>query len=133
MLPSFILSLFVGATAAAAADVPGRAHFTSHSYHETVMNRYLAIWAGDLSLVNSTFAPSLTFSGDRFPTGAHGSAQLAPFITSPGTFAGFVQQTRANFDEYRFSVQRWAGEGVNIAVRWTLEGVVGESFKAVPT
>ncbi|KAJ6780102.1 hypothetical protein PWT90_01031 [Aphanocladium album] len=134
MRASLIIGLLTSAStglAAAIKSCPG--HFTTPGYHQKIMNDYLAIWAGNLSLVNSTFAPHLTLQGDRFPTGAHGSVQLAPLVNSPEAFSGFVRQTRANFGEYGFRVQRWAGDGANVVFRWTLEGKVGKAFKAVPT
>lgn len=133
MLSSYLLTLITLPLALAAPTKCCNKAVTSHAYHEKIMNNYLNVWAGDLSLVNSTFAPALTLHGDRFPTGAHGSVQLAPMVNSSAAFAAFVQSTRSGFDKYEFAVDRWAGDGLNVVIRWILKGVIGPKFKVVPT
>lgn len=133
MLPSYLLSLAALPLALAAPAKCCNKQATSRAYHETIMNNYLNVWAGDLSLVNSTFAPALTLHGDRFPTGAHGSVQLAPLVNSSAAFAAFVQSTRSGFNKYEFAVDRWAGDGLNVVIRWILHGVIGHNFHVVPT
>lgn len=135
MFSHYINQVIVGALFATATIAtpccPGR--YTTHKHHEKVMNNYFDVWAGNISLVESTFAPVLTLQGDRFPTGAHGSIQLSPLVNSSAAFTSFVENTRSGFDDYHFKIQKWVGNGVNIVIRWTLEGKIGRNFKVVPT
>ena len=58
---------------------------------------------------------------------------IGPSVTSPAAFAGFVQQTRTGLREYNVVPQKWAGEGHDIAVRWTITVVLDDGFGNVPT
>ncbi|KAH8703604.1 hypothetical protein BGW36DRAFT_423159 [Talaromyces proteolyticus] len=97
---------------------------------ENVLNNYLSIWNGDVSRVNSTFAPVLSFHGDRFPT-SNGSRLIE--IGTADEFGAFVKSSRTGWDKYEFKVHAWTGYENQIAVRWKLEAVVGANFTIVPT
>ncbi|KAK2596248.1 hypothetical protein QQS21_006340 [Conoideocrella luteorostrata] len=134
MLLTTVISLILGALpseAVASKCCPGV--FKTHEHHARILQNYVDIWAGNLSLIDSTLAPALSLQIDRFPTGSHGSVPLAPTINSSAAFSSFVQSTRSNFDKYGFTVQKWAGEDRHISLRWTMEAVLGDKFKAVPT
>jgi hypothetical protein len=134
MLLSILPGFFVAALASTGyADKCCSGRFTTHEHHEKILQNYVDIWGGDLSIVNSTLASNLTLQIDRFPTGSHGSIQIGPSINSPAAFSSFVQSTRAGFDDYNVFVQKWAGEGNYISLRWTIKAVLGADFKAVPT
>lgn len=97
---------------------------------EHVKNNYLSIWNGNLSLINSTFAPTISFSADRFPSS---SGSQAIDISTREAFHAFVTRSRTGWDKYEFEVYAWTGNENHLAVRWVLDGVMGASFNIVPT
>ncbi len=107
--------------------------FTEDYLHQVLLN-YQSLWNGNLSLANSTFAPAMTFQGDRFPnpTGM-GSVQFSSLINSPATFSAFVQKTRSGFASYMISINRWAASGSSAVMRWTVDVVLGQNFTSLPT
>jgi hypothetical protein len=105
----------------------------TQAHRERMLNNYINIWNGDLSLVNETFEQAVTLQADRFPTGAHGSSQFAPSVNSSTAFGAFVQGTRSSLREYKIIPQYSAGEGRHIAVRWVMQGVMSNHFTPVPT
>jgi hypothetical protein len=106
--------------------------FSSKAHHTKIVNNYIALWKGDLSLLNDTFhSGPITFNADRFPSSSGtGSEKLS--ITSREAFAGFVQGAGQGFEKYGFEPYYWLGEGNKIAIRWYLDGVVGD-FNRFPT
>jgi hypothetical protein len=106
--------------------------YSTHCYHEHILEQYQSVWNGDLSLANSTFSPRITFHTDRFPS--HTGVGSDPItVTTPGAFVGFVEQSRAGWDKYTFTTYRWVGDGDRIAVRWILDAVMGANFTSLPT
>ncbi|KAJ4249097.1 hypothetical protein NW762_012431 [Fusarium torreyae] len=142
MLQTKILAIVAGVLSATASagrseggknGAKGHKPFTTHEYHKKILNQYVDIWGGNISLVNTTFAPEVTLYIDRFPTGSNGSVEIGPYITNPASFAAFVEKTRSGLRQYDISVKKWVGEGYGIAARWAIEIVLGDDFKNVPT
>ncbi|KKK24330.1 hypothetical protein AOCH_002100, partial [Aspergillus ochraceoroseus] len=104
----------------------------THMHHEYILNNYLDIWNGDLSLINSTFSPDLAFHSDRFPSST-GVGSVAIQIPTAQAFRAFVIRSRTGWNQYTFHPYKWAADGLNIAVRWRLEAVMGHNFTLAPT
>jgi hypothetical protein len=98
---------------------------------QDVLNRYLKIWDGDLSLIDSTLAPTLSFYADRFPA-ANGGSQPIDIDSAEG-FRTFVVRSRTGWEKYEFKIHAWTGNGNQLAVRWRLEAIMGPDFAIVPT
>ena len=131
MLQSTIVGFVISVLSLAVAGECGP-HCTITSQHrEKILDNYVKIWNGDLSLVDETFAPMLTLHIDRFPAGAHGSVTIEPTLNS-STFAAFVERTRSTLREYNIVPLKSVGEGRGIAVRWAMEGVMSDNF-TLPT
>ncbi|KIN05424.1 hypothetical protein OIDMADRAFT_25981 [Oidiodendron maius Zn] len=97
---------------------------SSRSHHASIVNKYLKLWKGDLSLVDQTFDPEITFNADRFPSSSGtGSAPLT--ITTSEEFGAFVNASRQGFEKYGFDAFYWLGEGNRVAIRWHLDSVIG--------
>jgi SnoaL-like domain len=109
---------------ASAQSIENRKHL------KNVSDNYLSIWNGDLSLIDSTFAPKFAFHADRFPS-PDGSQAID--INTPDEFRAFVSRARTGWDKYEFEVLAWAGHGNNVAVRWKLNAVMGANFTILPT
>ena len=105
---------------------------TSPEHHGQVIKNYLAIWSGDLSLANTTLSPNLTLQADRFPSPT-GSGSVPIVVNSAEAFTAFVQRSRTGWDKYSFVVDKSVANGLHIAIRWRMEGVIGANFTLVPT
>lgn len=103
----------------------------NQSYLEQLLSNYLKIWNGNLSLLNSTLSPSITFNADRFPSPKGGSEVFN--IKTREEFSAFVSRSRTGWDKYEFKIYAWTGRDNHIAVRWTLDAVMGANFTALPT
>jgi hypothetical protein len=131
MLQSTVVGFAISVLSMAVVGECGPSRTITNQHREKILDNYVKIWNGDLSLVNETFAPILTLQIDRFPAGSHGSVTIGPTLNS-STFAAFVERTRSTLREYSIIPQKWVGEGRGIAVRWVMEGVMGDNF-TLPT
>lgn len=67
---------------------------------------------------------------DRTPTANSSEAHV---IQSSQDILNFMHQAQTGWDKYQFEVAGWAGgDGGNVAVRWKLNGIIGEGF-TIPT
>ena len=105
---------------------------TSAEHHAEIAQNYLDVWNGNLGLVNSTFSSDVVVHADRFPLATgNGSAFLS--INSRQDFVAFVERSRTGWDEYGFDLYKSAGQDLNVAIRWVMNGVVGANFTLLPT
>jgi hypothetical protein len=103
-----------------------------HNAHlSQILNNYLSIWNGNLSLLDATLSPTISFNADRFPSPKGGSEAFN--ITTREEFCGFVLRSRTGWDKYEFKVYSWTGHNNHIAVRWKLDAVIGADFTILPT
>jgi hypothetical protein len=121
-----VFAITMGANTVCARSVPecriGKV--STQSRHANIVNNYLNLWKGDLSLVNQTFDPEITFNADRFPSSSGtGSAPL--IITTSEGFGAFVNASRQGFETYGFDAFYWLGEGNRVAIRWRLDSIIG--------
>lgn len=65
-----------------------------------VLDRYLNIWHGDLSLIDSKLAPTLSLYADRFPV-ANGGSRPMEIRTAKG-FRAFVVRYKIGWEKYEF-------------------------------
>lgn len=93
---------------------------------QDVLNRYLKIWHGDISLIDSTLAPTLSLYVDRFPV-ANGGGRPIEINTANG-FRAFVVRYRIGWEKYEFMIYTWIGNGNLLAVRWRLQAIMGLNF-----
>ncbi|PHH93258.1 hypothetical protein CDD83_9528 [Cordyceps sp. RAO-2017] len=95
-----------------------------------VRDTYLALWGGDLSLADKLLDPNVKLNIDRHP-GENGSAPVVS--NTADEFLGFVKFARQGWDQFRFSVVRWAADDQHISIRWKAECVMGKDYKAPTT
>ncbi|KFY09575.1 hypothetical protein V492_05434 [Pseudogymnoascus sp. VKM F-4246] len=99
-------------------------------HHKKVIDLYTRTWNGEDALLNKTFAPTAQLYSDRTPA-ANGSE--VHVIRSSQDILDFMHGAQTGWDKYQFEVAGWAGgDGGNIAVRWKLNGIIGEGF-TIPT
>ena len=108
----------------------------TNEYHAHIVSNYLRLWRGDLSILNETISPVMSFSADRFPASANcstgkGSAYL--HLTSSSDFGAFVAESRIGFAKYGFDPIYWLGQENKVAIRWSLAGVIGQNYTRLPT
>jgi hypothetical protein len=95
------------------------------AHHARIVDNYLRLWYGDLSVLNDTFSPHITFHADRFPSPA-GTGSEAIELNTSSAFGDFVLSSRKGWERYGFKPTYWLGEQNKIAIRWRLDGVIGE-------
>jgi SnoaL-like domain len=127
-IASLAISVFVNP--AMAHPAPGKPAFNSPEHLALIKDNYLDVWNGNLTLLNETFAPVLQFHGDRFPSG-NTSTLLG--INTREDFLAFVERARAGWDQYEFKVHAWVGHENHIAVRWIMDGILGQNYSLAPT
>lgn len=99
---------------------------------DLIANNYLNIWNGDISLIDSTFSPEISVHADRLPSSTGVGSDVLNITTSRG-FRDWVTKSRNSWDQYNFIKYKSAGEGHNIAIRWTLDAIIGANFTMAPT
>lgn len=104
----------------------------TREYHEHIAANYLDVWNGDLTLLNATFSPGVTLHIDRFPSQTGEGSDPVEVGTSE-EFRDFVEQSRSGWEQYRFVRHNWVADGLNVALRWRLEAVIGANFTRIPT
>lgn len=109
-----------------------RSDVTSSSYHRHMLNQYISVWDGDLSLVKSTFHPDVKLFSDRFPSST-GNGSTLTAVTNRDEFAAFIENARVGWEKYTFDPIRWVSNGHQIVVRWKMEGILGSNFTRFPT
>ncbi|KAJ5890134.1 hypothetical protein N7504_010944 [Penicillium tannophilum] len=97
-----------------------------------MLNQYISVWDGDLSLVKSTFHPDVRLFSDRFPSST-GNGSTLTAVTNRDEFAAFIENARVGWGKYTFDPIRWVSNGHQIAVRWKMEGILGSNFTRFPT
>ncbi|CAH0054158.1 unnamed protein product [Clonostachys solani] len=107
--------------------------FNTPAHYDKVIHNYLNAWNGDLSLVNSTFAPALSLQGDILPNGAGGYSSVGELVHTASDFEQFIRRARSNFEVYTFTLNKWAGSNHNVVGRWTLNAVIADTFVLFPT
>ncbi|KAJ5927866.1 hypothetical protein N7466_006822 [Penicillium verhagenii] len=132
LLPVALSSLLLTSSASSVGDVCCRGDVTTSSYHQKMLDQYLSVWDGDLSLVKSTFHPDVKLYSDRFPSSTGNGSTLTE-ITNREQFAAFVEKSRDGWSKYTFDPIRWVSSGHQIVVRWKMEGVLGSNFTLFPT
>ncbi|KAH8647805.1 hypothetical protein BX600DRAFT_503171 [Xylariales sp. PMI_506] len=127
-----IMSTLGSACATAPANATGAAaplpDFNSTAHHAKIVDNYLKLWKGDLSLLNETLSPNIQFNADRFPSST-GVGSDQKIITTREEFGDFVTSSADGFSMYGFEAHYWLGQGKYIAVRWYLDGVIGNFTK----
>jgi hypothetical protein len=107
-------------------------HAATEKQRDLIANNYLNIWNGDVSLIDSTFSPEISVHADRLPSSTGVGSDVLNITTSQG-FRDWVTQSRSSWDQYNFIKYKSASEGHNIAIRWTLDGIIGANFTMAPT
>lgn len=107
-------------------------HAATQKQRDLIADNYLNLWNGDFSLINSTFSPQISIHADRLPSSTGVGSDPLDITTSQG-FLDWVKKSRTGWDKYSFIKYKSAGEGHNIAIRWSLDAVIGANFTMVPT
>ena len=139
----FILSLLYALTKMAAASPTTispqsccNETVSTEDWHAHIVTNYIKLWYGDLSVLKQTISPVMTFHGDRFPlstdcSSGKGSAQI--HLSSSEEFGAFVEKSRSGFEKYGFVADYWFGHENRVAIRWSLDAVIGKDYAAFPT
>ncbi|KAJ5369296.1 uncharacterized protein N7496_009056 [Penicillium cataractarum] len=109
-----------------------RGYAKDGSHQETILSNYLAIWGGDLSLMDTTFHPDVALSSDRFPSSSGNGSDLT-VVTNRTQFTAFVEKSRNGWESYTFDPIHSLYDDSSIAVRWKMNGVLGANFTLFPT
>ncbi|CRL18414.1 unnamed protein product [Penicillium camemberti] len=132
LILNFALYSLLGYSGALAGSSCCGVDITSCSYHERLLENYIAVWGGNLSLIDTVFHPDVVLFADSFPS-ASGKGSSATHITNRNEFAAFVKRSRTGWKEYYFEPIRTVAADHSIAVRWIMHGVLGSNFTLFPT
>jgi hypothetical protein len=100
--------------------------------NQRVLDDYLDIWSGNLTLAETVFHPDVVLHSDRFPSSTGKGSDLIS-VTNRDEFVAFVQRSRKGWKRYTFTPIRSTGDGESVAVRWAMHGVIGSNFTLFPT
>lgn len=109
-----------------------RADITSSAYHDRLLENYIAVWGGDLSLIGTIFHPDVVLYLDRFPSKS-GKGSTVTHVTNRTELVAFVERSRGGWKEYRFEPIRSVAADHSIAVRWEMHGILGSNFTLFQT
>ncbi|KAJ5118912.1 hypothetical protein N7448_010619 [Penicillium atrosanguineum] len=109
-----------------------RDDISSAAYHDHILNNYIAIWAGDSSLIGSTFHSDVVLEIDRFPS-ASGKGSSIIHVSNRTQMTAFVERSRSGWKEYYFEPISSVAANFSIAVRWRMHGVMGSNFTSFST
>jgi hypothetical protein len=133
MLPIKTAAVCLASVGSCAPTECCSSRFSTPAHYDKIIHNYLNAWNGDLSLVNSTFAPALSLEGDILPNGAGGYSAVGELVHSAYDFEQFIRRARSNFEVYTFTLNKWAGSDHNVVGRWTLNAVIADTFVLFPT
>ncbi|CAI6089555.1 unnamed protein product [Clonostachys chloroleuca] len=88
-----------------------RKDLNSNEYHKELSTNYLSMWSGDLTIAETILHPDLVIRNE---------------------FVAFIQKSRTGWQNYWFDMIHWVGTGDKLAMRWKMNGLVGENM-AIPT
>lgn len=106
-----------------------RDDITTSAFHERLLKNYLAVWDGDLSLINATFHPDVVLHSDRFPS-TTGSTIIQ--VNNRAQYKAFVERSRSGWESYTFDPIHSVAADHSVAVRWIMNGIIG-NFTLFPT
>ncbi|VUC30696.1 unnamed protein product [Clonostachys rosea] len=106
-----------------------RKDLNSNEYHKELSTNYLNMWSGNLTIAETILHPDLTMYADRLPS-ANGSDLIR--VTTRDEFVAFIGKSRTGWQKYWFDMIHWVGTGDKLAMRWKMNGLVGENM-AIPT
>ncbi|KAJ6001191.1 hypothetical protein N7481_001600 [Penicillium waksmanii] len=109
-----------------------RDDITTKEFHDALLHKYTAMWAGNLSLIDDIFHPNVELHVDRFPSRT-GKGSTATHVTNRTGLKDFITRSRAGWDEYYFQPIRTVAAEHTIAARWIMHGILGADFKTFPT
>jgi hypothetical protein len=99
------------------------------AYRQQVADQYLSMWGGEVALADELLSESVHLYVDRHP-GPNGTVPV------PGNnredFKAFLGYSRNGFDKFAFEKVYFAGDQLNVAVRWKMNGILG-NFTNAPT
>lgn len=82
-----------------------RADITSSAYHDHLLENYIAVWGGNLSLIGTIFHPDVVLYIDRFPSKS-GKGSTVNHVTNRTELTAFIERSRGGWKEYRFEPVR---------------------------
>lgn len=98
---------------------------TSREYHHQFVNKWLEFWNGNLSLLNELAEPDMVMYQDRAPSPTGNGSEIVYINSSEGLAQGMAYAF-SPFESYHFNLVGWAGMDTQLAVRWTMDAVLGE-------
>ncbi|CAI7626210.1 unnamed protein product [Penicillium viridicatum] len=101
LILNFVLYSLLGYSGALAGSSCCGPDITSCAYHKRLLENYIAIWGGDLSLIDPVFHPDVVFFADGFLS-ASGQGSSVTHITNRDEFAAFVRRSRTGWKECYF-------------------------------
>ncbi|KAH7141515.1 hypothetical protein B0J13DRAFT_623876 [Dactylonectria estremocensis] len=96
---------------------------------DTLATKYLGIWGGDMSLVESVIHPKITLIADRLPASV-GSSIIS--VSNMTEYVAFVGKSRAGWADYSFNIIHSVGKGNQMAIRWKMNGITSANM-TLPT
>lgn len=101
----------------------------TQAYRKQIADKYLAMWGGNTAVANEILSPEVNMWVDRHP-GPNGT-QAVPGANRDD-FLAFVAWSRNGWDHFEFQPIHWAGDAQNVAIRWRMNGILG-NFTNAPT
>ncbi|CAI7567245.1 unnamed protein product [Penicillium glandicola] len=132
LILNFALCSLLGSSGALAGSSCCGPDITSRAYHARLLDNYIAVWGGNLSLIDTVFHPDVVLFVDSFPS-ANGNGSTVTHVTNRDEFTAFVERSRTGWKEYYFEPIRTVAADYSIAVRWKMHGILGSNFTLFPT
>lgn len=101
--------------------------YTDSTYHGYILDRYVALWGGNYSLLDTVVSPDVGYYQDQLPVYGH-----VPIYNS-SQLLGFIEASRDGWSSFGFVGQYWISEGYKIAFRYTFEGILSNASLQYPT
>lgn len=101
--------------------------YTDPTYHYYILNRYISMWEGNFSLLDTVVSPNVGYYQDEFPVRGK-----VPIYNS-AELLGFMKLSHVAWDSFSFGWQYWISQGYKIAFRYTFEGIIGNATVHYPT
>lgn len=98
---------------------------TSREYHHEFVNKWLEFWNGNMSLLNELAEPDMIMYQDRVPSSTGNRSDVVYINSSEGLAQGMAYAF-SPYESYHFNLVGWAGMDTHLAVRWTMDAVLGK-------
>jgi hypothetical protein len=98
---------------------------TSRQYHQQFVNKWLGFWNGNMTLLNELAEPNMIMYQDRVPSPTGNGSEIVYINSSEGLAQGMAYAF-SPYESYHFNLVGWVGMDTRLAVRWTMDAVLGK-------